>query len=182
MPTSAQTTPGRRTRITIGNMPEVVTQIPFVYERRADEIARGTQAAGAEIKFVPGIGLRLRAHQDDVGRLFERADAQDKFLSGIAVQVGPTWSKTFIHRQYNYPELNYVDSGAGTTVPMYEKRVPAGADWDGRLDADEAAFPGPMSSQDPSPLDRVFKSSEVHRPDHALYLICLLYTSPSPRD
>lgn len=179
MPSSAQTTPGRRTRITIGHMPEVVTQLPFVYERRAEEIARGTQAADVEIKYVEGIGLRLRAHQDDIGRLFERADAQDKFLTGAAVQIADNWGTQLVHRQYDYPELNYVDSGAATTVPMYEKRVPAGADWDGRLDADEAAFPGPVTSENPSPLDRVFKTTEVHRPDHALYLIAFVPFSPA---
>lgn len=179
MPDTAQTTPGRRTRVTIGHMPEVVTQLPFVYERRAEEVARGTQAASVEIKFVDGIGLRLRAHQDDIGRLFERADAQDKFLTGSAVQIADNWGTQMVHRQYDYPELNYIDAGAGQTVPMFEKRVPAGADWDGRLDADEAAFPGPVSSEDPSPLDRVFKTTEVHRPDHALYLIAYVPFSPA---
>jgi len=172
---AAVTTPGRRTRVTIGHMPEVVVQLPFVWQRQAEEIARGTQASQVGIHYWPEIGLRMRAHQDNMGTLFEKAAGQDKFINS-AVEVGDHWQLNYVHRQYDYPDLNYTDGAAGQTVPMYQKKVPAGGSWDSKLAADQAAFPGPSDGIGASalPVDRVFRTTGVHEPDHPVHLLAYL--------
>lgn len=166
-----ETTPGRHTRIIIGRMASAVTQMPFVWQRFAAEIYRGTEKKVTDLWHSDGIGLRIKAYQDRKGALFESSLAQGKFITGTMAQIAPNWQLGPVHRQYSYPGLNYVDPGASTTMPMYEKLVPAGTDWDVRLEADELAFPAPPDNEGNTiALDRVFKSTEVHYPDQKLWL------------
>lgn len=160
-------------------MPEVVTQIPFVWERRADEMMRGQREQEIGVKYHQGIGLRLRAHQEDYGKLFEREVAQSRFYGSLVATVADGFTQEYIHRQYDYPDLNYVDGAAAETVRMWERRVGAGSSWAQSLTADAAAFPGPEPAENNLPIDRVFVTSEPHYPDVPLIVMAIVPKSPA---
>lgn len=180
--TAAVATPGRHTRVTFNRLFPVIIQRPVLYERRAREIARGSRAIPEEVVYSRGLGLMLRAHQFGKGNLFERTpDIEPAVYRGAMAVVAPDHHEQLVSVLYNYPDLNYVDIET-KHMPMYHKKILAGDSWEKRLTADQVAFPSPEPSRDPIGLDRVFISTENHKPDQTLIFSFVLPDRPTQRN
>lgn len=168
MPLGAPTqiTEGLKTVVVFDRFLPIVQQPFMAHERKASEMCRN-KASSTNVAFTPGIGWTLKSHHMHAGGPYENTLAQDGFLTGSAVQLPTGVADDYSAKQEGYSGIGYSSDKAAQSDRGYRKRVVAGDDWDDPayvLSADQSAFPGPATSEDLAPLDRMLASTVNHDP------------------
>lgn len=142
-----------------------VLQPLFAFERQAQHLAGDSQAEAENVHYLEGLGWRLKGLEFAVGAMQE-SDSEALTESGGMLQLASGHAEFIGRGTGGLPGVPWVPAGSR----VFQKRIPAGEDWDQKLTSDQAATPSPDSSGDLLPMDRVAVTTQSFGPGESRHL------------
>jgi hypothetical protein len=142
-----------------------VLQPLFGFERQAHHLASDGQAELENVHYLEGLGWRLRGQEFSVGAMQE-SDSEALTESGGMLQLAPGHAEFTGRGTGGLPGIPGVPAGS----KVFQKRIPAGEDWDQKLTSDQAATPSPDATSDLLPMDRVALTTQNFGPGESHHL------------
>lgn len=144
-------TPNRATRLEIHVPEKAVTRQTWFYQRDADQIARDTDlslGSSENVELVPGFGWILHHRLTDRAKTLLTSEGGGAFVDIAHINVpngDSTVERIFQDRRpADLPGVTIDPDLGSNRWPTLIRRIGAGSSWGNELDADAAAYPGPV--------------------------------------
>ena len=157
---TGSSTPGRKTRLDLANYLPQVTEELVIYERDAKEIARLNAAEQENVQYIPEIGFRLESLSSRPDLIGSTVLGEASLLRASDCSLAANFEEKKFSRDPGLGGVTWDGPTEGMTA--FHKSV-ASDDFDVKLDADEAAFPGPPGEYS-ADMDRVLVTTERDDP------------------